>query len=230
MRLTSCLVLTSTLTLAACEFGVNRDLEFAAGSRAAGAQTINGRIQVGSAAVIDGDLATVNGRIEVAADASVHDLRTVNGSIRVGAGVKGRNLSGVNARLELGERVELSGSATTVNGSIVSEGSTVIQGEVATVNGDILLRGTRVGRGVSNHLGDVRLLDGTLVEGDLLLEAPDLTGSVRTSLVVIGVGAQVRGVVRAERPIELHVHPTAKLGVVQGATPIPFQGTDVERN
>jgi DUF4097 and DUF4098 domain-containing protein YvlB len=223
-----CTAFALSVLVAGCDLSVNRDIDVPAGARSGGAATINGRIAVGAGAVVEGDLRSVNGRIEIGSDARVRDLNTVNGSLRLADGATATSVIGVNARLDLGERVEVAGDVATVNGAINVGGSSVLHRHVIAVNGDILLRGVRVAGAVRNQLGDLRLLDGTQVEGDVVLEMPDHSGEAWTSTVVIGVGVQVRGTLRAERPIKLYIHPTAKVASVEGATPQSYQGTDVD--
>jgi len=219
------LVVLSVLA-SACDASFNRDLVIAAQGRASGATTVNGRVEVGNGAQVSGDLRTVNGSIAVGTDARTRDLATVNGAVAVGARAQTGDVVSVNGNVELAGQVKASGALRTVNGSLRVAGGTIVEGEVRTVNGAIDLRGTTVRGTVGNHAGDVRLLDGSLVEGDLVLDAPDHPGE-RVDAVVIGVGAQVRGTLRALRPVRLYVHPSARLAAVVGATPIPFEGTDV---
>jgi hypothetical protein len=132
----------------------------------------------------------------------------------------------VNGSVAVGTGAHISGSLGAVNGALRGAGGAIIDGDVRTVNGPIELRGVTVRGAVGNHAGDVRLLDGTLVEGDLELKEPDHS-SKHSDAVVIGVGVQVRGVLRAARPVRLFVHPSARLAHIEGATAVAFEGTDV---
>jgi hypothetical protein len=213
--------------LAACDASFNRDLLVEAGAHAGGGHTINGRVEVGARAEVGGALRTVNGTVAVAGDARTGDLATVNGAIVIGPRAQVGELASVNGSIEVGSGSRVGGSVGTVNGGLRAAGGTIVEGEVSTVNGGIDLRGTTVRGSVTNHAGDLRLLDGTLVEGDVLLEAPDHPLG-RVDTVVVGVGAQVRGALRVARPIKLFVHPSARLARVEGAQPIPLEGTDVQ--
>lgn len=223
-------VLVASASLAACDAALNGDLIVpAAAVDQRGGLTVNGRIAVGAEAEVDGDLRTVNGDAEVGAGSRLHDLSVVNGRVRIADGVQLGRVACVNGDVTLGMRVKAGGDVATVNGRLQVGGGSIVDGDARTVNGPLELRGATVRGAVENHAGDVRLLDGTLVEGDLRLAPPDQPGrpDPQPDVIVIGVGAQVRGTVRAERPVRLFVHPSARLGKVEGVVPQPFEGTDV---
>lgn len=214
-------------TLSGCDVTANRDLVVPhAAKDAAGGFTVNGRISVGAEAEVSGDLRTVNGSVQIGPGARLHDLDTVNGIVEVADEVAVGRVAAVNGDVALGMRVKAGKSVSTVNGRLRIAGGSVVDGDVSTVNGPLELRGVTVRGGVANHGGDVRLLDGALIEGDVVLGEPDGSRGAE-DIVVIGVGVQVRGVLRAERPIVLYVHHSARLGRVEGVTPRPLEGTDV---
>lgn len=222
-----CLALvTLSLGLVACDAGLNRDIDVAAGARGVGGFTVNGRIEVGAGAEVSGDLRTVNGSVRIGKQARVGDLNSINGSIMLADRVQVGAVTTVNGSVTLGNGARVAGALGAVNGALRGAGGAIIDGDVRTVNGPIELRGVTVRGAVGNHAGDVRLLDGTLVEGDLELAEPDHANK-RSDAVVIGVGVQVRGVLRAARPVRLFVHPSARLGKIEGATAVAFEGTDV---
>jgi DUF4097 and DUF4098 domain-containing protein YvlB len=221
------LAVFASVTLAGCDASLNRELSVPAGAKGHhGAATVNGRITVGAGAEVVSDLRTVNGAVSVGRGARLHDLDSVNGSIEVGDDVAAGRIATVNGDLLLGMRAKVGKALRTVNGRLRAGGGSIVDGDVGTVNGPIELRGVTVRGQVVNHAGDLRLLDGTLVEGDVRLAAPDGAGGA-VDVVVIGVGAQVRGTLWAERPVRLFVHPSARLARVEGVSPQPFEGTDV---
>lgn len=227
MRKLAPAILSLVLGLAACDGGLNRDIKVAAGARdARGGFTVNGRIDVGGEAVVTSDLRTVNGAVRIGAGARIRDLNTINGAVTLADEAQAGSVATVNGTLAVGAGARIGGSLGTVNGALRGAGGTIVDGDVRTVNGSIDLRGVTVRGAVGNHAGDLRLLDGTLVEGDVELAAPDHSGK-RSDAVVIGVGVQVRGTLRAERPIRLFVHPSARVGRIEGAVPVAFEGTDV---
>lgn len=220
-------VVFASAVLLGCDASLNREIHVPSGAKAQrGALTVNGRITVGAGAEVTGDLRTVNGSITIGAGARLRDLDSVNGSIEVSDDVGAGRIATVNGDLTLGMRAKLSGELRSVNGRLRAGGGSIVDTDVRTVNGPIELRGVTVRGRVENNSGDIRLLDGTLVEGDVLLAAPDRAGGT-VDVVVIGVGAQVRGTLRAERQIRLFVHPSARLARIEGVEPLPFEGTDV---
>lgn len=222
------LCLATWLALAAgCDASLNSDIHVPAAATAQrGAVTVNGRVVVGRDAEVVGNLRTVNGSVSIGTGSRLRDLNSVNGSIEVGDRGQVGAVATVNGDIAVGRRVKLSGDLTTVNGRIQIDGGSVVEGDVRSVNGPLELRGATVHGSVANHAGDVRLLDGTLIEGDLRLAPPDQLGTTQ-DIVVIGVGAHVRGTLRAERPIRLFVHPSARIGRVEGVEPQLLEGTDV---
>jgi DUF4097 and DUF4098 domain-containing protein YvlB len=227
MRSSAPVVLSLCIGLVGCDGGLNRDIVVDAGAQGArGGFTVNGRIEVGDRAEVGGDLRTVNGSVRVGAGARTRDLDSINGSISLAERVQAGAVTTVNGALAVAGGVRIAGSLGTVNGAVRGAGGSIVDGDVRTVNGPIELRGVTVKGRVGNHAGDLRLLDGSLVEGDVELEEPDQAGD-RSDVVVIGVGAQVRGVLRVARPVRLFVHPSARIGRVEGATPVAFEGTDV---
>ncbi len=227
MRNRALAMLSLALGLAGCDGALNRDIAIADGVRnASGGITVNGRIDVGSGAEVIGDLRTVNGGVRIGSGAHTRDLDSINGSITLAERVQAGSVATVNGALVVGGGCRIGGSLGAVNGSVKGAGGAIVDGDVRTVNGPIELRGVTVRGRIGNHAGDVRLLDGTQVEGDVELAEPD-HASKRSDAVVVGVGVQVRGVLRAARPIRLFVHPSARIGRIEGATAVAFQGTDV---
>ena len=221
------LVVLASASLAGCDASLNREVHVAPGAKGQpGATIVNGRIVVGAEAEVVSDLRTVNGAVAVGRGARLKDLDAVNGSIEVGDDVAAGRIATVNGDLSLGMRAKVGKQLQTVNGRLRAGGGSIVDGDVGTVNGPIELRGVTVRGSVANHAGDLRLLDGTLVEGDVRLAAPD-GAHPGTDVVVEGVGVQVRGTLYAERPVRLFVHPSARLARVEGVEPQPLEGTDV---
>jgi cytoskeletal protein CcmA (bactofilin family) len=101
----------------------------------------------------------------------------------------------------------------------VANGSTVAK-DVSNVNGQIELSGTEVGGDVSTVTGDVNVYDGSVIDGDLIVEKPSNWGwgdsKKRKPRIVIGPGSSVRGAIRLEREVELFISETAEVGSVEG--------------
>jgi DUF4097 and DUF4098 domain-containing protein YvlB len=161
--------------------------------------SLNGTIDVGDGATVR-DCRSVNGSITLGEDARAGDLSAVNGAVEIGSGSEVDTVSAVNGEISL-DRASAS-EVSTVNGSIELVGSEVT-GDVKTVNGDIELslatkvRGDIVignrGQG-SDHRGAplrIRVVDGSVVEGDVIVEDP----GIKVELILSG-GGKVLG--RAE--------------------------------
>ncbi len=182
-----------------CNAGVNRSFRVADGETVdSGLNSVNGSIRVGRDAEVKGSSHTVNGRISVDDGSKVRDLGTVNGSIRVADKVEvDGDLESVNGGVECGSGTEVDGDISTVNGDVELDGA-VIDGSVETINGEVTLRGgSRVKRDVviernrgtgSRRPLEIRVLDGSVIEGDVVVKARK-----RKVTVVLAGGGEVQG-------------------------------------
>jgi len=199
---------------------INKSIKIAAGEEAGGASSVNGSISVGKKAVVSGDLGTVNGTIRVDDEASIEDASTVNGGIRLGASVQSDELSTVNGSIEVGTRSYVDGEVSVVNGRIELEGGVRVAEDVGNVNGQIVISGAEVGGDLSTVNGDIDLVDGAVVKGDLIVEEPDNwnwgKSNNRTPRIVIGPESRVEGTIRLERKVELFISESASVGGVTG--------------
>jgi len=174
----------SLILFCGCDMSVNRSIHVSDGESSHGLTSVNGSVHVGARCRVDGDCHTVNGRIEVGDDSQVRDLETVNGSIRLGANVDVDGHAGtVNGAIECGRGSKVHGRLSTVNGRIELN-NTEVDEDVSTVNGDIrllaksLVHGNIVIKGKHGHLFDhqrleIRISDGSQVEGGIIVRDPD---------------------------------------------------------
>ena len=150
------------------------------------------------------DISKINGSVEVAADTSHGKLETVNGAIQIGAQARVKDVE-------------------TVNGGIfLDRGSNVRRG-VSTVNGGIGLVDTDLGGGIETVNGDITVGVGSHVKGGIRVEKPTgnwglRMGKPKVPRIVIGPNAVVEGNLVFEREVTLHVHQSARIGNVSGAT------------
>lgn len=189
---------------------------------------VNGTVEV-AADSSAGSLSTVNGRVEIGARATSGDAETVNGRIEVGEGARVGDLSTVNGRIELGRQVQVDGDVETVNGSVFIDHGGVVDGSIATVNGGIGLVATQVHGGIDMVNGDLTVGIDSHVRGNVRYQKPRsmFLGIGRKSTpprVVIGPNARVDGTLVFEREVELHVHRSARIGAVTGATARVYEG------
>ncbi len=116
-----------------------------------------------------GDVSSVNGGIRIADGASAFEVSTINGSITLGDSVQVASAQTVNGRIRVGNDVKVKGSLETVNGSIRADRGSDIDNSIETVNGSINLRNTRVGKDLKTANGDIDILNGSVVEGDVIV-------------------------------------------------------------
>lgn len=199
---------------------INKSIKVEAGSESGGATSVNGSITVGADAVVTGGVKTVNGSIRVDSGARIENASTVNGGVRIAENVQADNLSTVNGAVKVGESAVVDGEIEAVNGGISVKKDARIARDVSNVNGQINLSGAEVGGDVSTVTGDVNVVDGSLVKGDLVVEKPSNWGwgnkNNRKPRIVIGPGSTVEGVINLEREVELYISTTANVGGVSG--------------
>lgn len=191
-----------------------------------GISKVNGAIHAQSGQSY-GDLSTVNGSISIDAGATVLDAETVNGSISIGDGARTGDLETVNGGIKAGTRVQVDGGAETVNGSVFFDRGSRLREGIETVNGAIGLVGTELGGGIETVSGDITVGVDSRVKGGITVRKPKGSFNIerkRPVRIVIGPNAVVEGPLVFEREVTLHVHRTAKIGAVTGATAKPFDG------
>jgi DUF4097 and DUF4098 domain-containing protein YvlB len=213
-------LLTLLMVVPAFGASLNKSIKIEAGGESSGATSVNGSITIGADAVVTGDVKTVNGSIRVGSGASIQNASTVNGGVKIAANVQAENLSTVNGAVKVGESATVDGEIEAVNGSVSVKKGSKIARSISNVNGQIELSGAEVGGDVSTVTGDVDIVDGTVVKGDLIVEKPGNWGwgnsKNRKPRIVIGPGSTVEGVIDLEHEVELYVSATAKVGGVSG--------------
>ena len=170
-----------------------------------------------------GDLSTVNGGIDLQRGAQVEDVETVNGGIEAGDEVVARSVSTVNGGIRFGQRAQVDGDVETVNGGIFFDRGSNVRRGVSTVNGGIGLVDTDLGGGIETVNGDITVGVGSHVKGGIRVEKPTgnwglRMGKPKVPRIVIGPNAVVEGNLVFEREVTLHVHQSARIGNVSGAT------------
>lgn len=213
-------LLVLLMSLPAFGATLNTSIKIEAGSESSGASSVDGSITVGEKAVVTGGIRTVNGAIRVAAGASIETASTVNGSVKISDDVQTHGLKTVNGSVSVGNSVTVDGEIVAVNGRItISEGSTVAL-DVRNVNGQIEISGAEVSGNVGTVSGDVYIVEGTVIKGDLVIEKPSSwswrKGKDRKPRIVIGPGSSVGGVIDLEREVELFISDSATVGGVTG--------------
>ncbi|NKI36224.1 hypothetical protein HFP89_13725 [Wenzhouxiangella sp. XN79A] len=210
------LTLLGALALAGC-ISINSDVVVEDGQTSNSISTVNGSVDVGIGAIVDGDISTVNGSIAMARGSQAGDVATVNGKIELGPDVVAGSVETVNGAIQIAGQAAISGDVETVNGRVTLGEDTVVEGRVAAVNGQLLLRGAEVGSLV-NVNGGMVLEPGSVVNGELRVRKPR-GGDDEPVSIDIRSDVTVAGPLVFERPVTLRVHETARLGEIQGAEP-----------
>ncbi|HEX2139267.1 MAG TPA: hypothetical protein VHG33_06100 [Woeseiaceae bacterium] len=199
-------------------FDFNENVDIEAGSESGGESTVNGSIDVGSDAIVNGALETVNGSIRIERNAQVGNVETVNGRIRLAAGVTAEEVASVNGSISLDEQATAD-SVSVVNGKIRLEPGAQVASGVGNVNGEVVITGAEIGGDLSTVNGDVTLTENARLRGNLVVEEPDglnWNGDRREPRIVIGPGARVDGEIVLEHEVELFISETAEVGGVTG--------------
>jgi len=226
-----CLALLACLPLAAVASDgkvskVNGSVRVEAGQTAGDVSTVNGSVTIEEGATAS-DVDTVNGSITIERNATVEKVESVNGGVSLGANAKAASVETVNGTLKLAEGVQVSGDVSAVNGSAQLAKGADIKGELANVNGKMTIDAAHVGGGLKTVNGDILVGADSRIEGGILVEKPNLnwfSRNRRPPRIVIGPGAVVEGKLRFEHEVQLLVSDRAKIGPVEGATPVPFSG------
>ncbi len=225
-------LLIMLMTVPALGASINKSIKIGAGDKSDGASSVNGSVTVGENAVVKGGVSTVNGSIRVDSGAAIEDASTVNGGVRVADNVQADDLSTVNGAIKVGESAKIDGEVEAVNGSIRVEKGSRISRNVSNVNGHIELSGTEVGGDVSTVSGDVEVMEGSVIKGDLVVEKRSGwswgNNKNRKPRIVIGPGSSVKGTLKLEQEVELFISETAEVGGVEGkmtmADAVRFKG------
>lgn len=205
---------------------VNGSIRVAAGEHVGDVDTVNGTIDIEAGAAVQ-DISTVNGSIRVGERVTAQKIETVNGAIKLGAGAQAKSLETVNGAMRLEETARVTANVSAVNGRIQLARDSEVGGNLSTVNGRIELSAAHVAGGIKTVGGSIELDAGSRVDGGILVEKPTLSFlniGKRTPTIVIGPNATVGGALKFERKVELYVSDSAKIGAVEGATPIKFSG------
>jgi len=184
----------------------NGSLMIGAGSRTGGLETRNGSITIGDKSEVGNGVETRNGSIRGQSGVIVQgDIRSRNGGVHFGASSN------------------VSGGITTRNGDIELE-QAIVGHTVRSRSGDITLHGGRVDGDVIIEMqpqnrsgwlwfrsknsysdaGNIRVLDGSVVSGDVLLLLPeDYDGQLPT--VEIDASSSVSGSLRVDGRANLKI-------------------------
>ena len=217
-------LLVMLMAVPALGASINKSIKIEAGGESSGATSVNGSITIGENAVVTGDVETVNGSIRVDSGAKIQDASTVNGGIRLAEGVQADNVSTVNGSIKASESVTVAGEVEAVNGRINVDKGASVATDVSNVNGKIALTGAVIGGDVSTVSGDIDVVDGSVVKGNIIVEKPSNWSFGKSKWnkprIVIGPGSSVKGRIELEHKVDLFISETAEVGGVTGVMSI----------
>ena len=175
-------------------------------------------IALPAAAWAASDVTTVNKTVRVEAGEAVGDVRSVNGSVRIGDDASAESIQSVNGSIDIGENARIEDDVSAVNGAIELDRGVDVGGNVETVNGGIEVRAGKVAGDVETVNGAIVLLDGTVIEGNVLVKKPwGWSSSERKPVKVeIGRDVQVKGDLIFQQPVRVRIHESASFGEMIG--------------
>ncbi|WP_196140439.1 hypothetical protein [Aliikangiella sp. G2MR2-5] len=205
-------VLSSTLLVTSCAVHVSANSQ----NGYQDLDTVLGGVTVEHNAKVR-DISSVNGGVSLGSKAIARNVDVVNGGVDIADDVSLRNLETVNGGISAGKGLQVEYSIETVNGGIdLREGSKVGK-NVITVNGDINLNRVVVLQNVKTINGDIRLLEGSVVNGDIIVERSEgwFSGWNEDELIIkIDESSSVTGKIHLYKPVKLEIAETAKVGEI----------------
>lgn len=184
----------------------NGSIELGSGNQAQALDTRNGNIVVGSGSRVDGPVHTRNGSVRIGHDSEVSaSVTTRNGRIALNPGSRvAGQLESRNGAIEI-EQAEVGQEVTSRSGNIELRRSSRVGGDVvidvAEISGGWRLFGGRVNYGDAGH---IRILDDSLVEGNVIIRLPgNYNGEMPT--VTVAADARVLGTIRVDSRVGLNI-------------------------
>lgn len=138
----------------------NKSVKVSEGLTVKRVSSVNGTVSIEDN-VTATHVSNVNGRISIANNVSVDRVKIINGNISIGDGFRAR------------EFVE------TVNGNISIDEASTVGNNIASVNGNIDLDNVYVGGNIETKNGNVYLLNGTVIEGDVVFAGRPNSNNIR---------------------------------------------------
>ena len=171
------------------------------------------------AGMAGGNHNTVNKSIRIDDNSTTGKIDSVNGSIRIGANSFVKSIDSVNGSIELGKAVTVDGGVDAVNGAIKIQSGSQVGDDVETVNGGIRLENTSVAGDVRTYNGQLRILQGSEVTGNVVVrKSKGWSSNKRRKPVRVEIGEDViiHGDLIFEHAVELKLHDSARVGEIIG--------------
>jgi len=137
-----------------CKIKVNQSIHIRSDRNVTGSQiSVNGNVDIGSNCVVRGACKSVNGSIRIGSASTVGTIQSVNGSISIASDTK------------------VLGSIASVNGSVDCSPGVKVQKDIKTINGSITLDSVLVMDDLESYNGNMRLMNGTHIKGDIKIKS-----------------------------------------------------------
>ena len=166
-----------------------------------------------------GSHSTVNKSIHLGDNVITGDIDSINGAIRIGNNSFVQSVESVNGSIKLGNDVTVERSVDAVNGAITLQPGCEVGGNIENVNGGIKMENTRVAGDVETFNGQLRILNGSEVSGNVVVRKSNgwsINKRRKPVRVEIGQDVVVHGDLIFESAVELKLHDTAKVGKIIG--------------
>lgn len=170
-------------------------------------------------ALASGSHNTVNKSIRIDDNTTAGAVDSVNGSIRIGSNSFVESIDSVNGSIKLGHDVAVNKGIDSVNGAITLEAGCEVGGNVKSVNGSIRMENARIAGDVETYNGQLRILRGSEVSGNVVVRKSKGWNSNKRSKPVrveIGEDVVIHGDLIFEQAVELNLHDTARVGEIIG--------------
>ena len=180
---------------------VSRDIILSAGEVSErGISTVSGDITIGKGARVKESTSTVSGDVEAAVKSQIQSVNTVSGDISIGKNATCTSLETVSGDVTLYDGCQVKGTIETVSGDVKANGGCDIFEDISSVSGDIELDDVRLRGNITNVSGDISLYNGSVVEGDIIINRKYelLNGPQSRVKIVIDMNSVVKGSIRVK--------------------------------
>jgi hypothetical protein len=162
-------------------------------------------------------------------------IETITRDVSLASNARARSVESFSGSIVLARDAQVARNVETSNGTVTLEPGAQVGGSLSNDTGAIRIDGAKVHGRVSTTYGDIYIGPDSHIDGGILVRKRGVIGLSLGDLqlgiplgdstpprVIIGPRATVSGVLRFKRPVELLVSESAKIGPVEGATPVMF--------
>ena len=173
--------------------------------------------KIGDGETRNKDFYTVDGNIDVGANAKIGAAKTVDGDITIREGSITRTLATVDGDIKLEASVLVDGSLNTVDGNVIVAEHCEIAGNIRAIDGKIEIKGSSIKGEIRIASGGV-FLSGSQVEGSIIVKKTPRDSGAR-ALIDIGPDSVVDSIIVKgdSDKVSLRIHNSAMIGNIKGA-------------